>query len=171
MEEDGSSQTSFLDGIRQDLQMRYRVLQESKAQNSSLKQTLANVLAGDDYDKEAVRARVDETVKSAPCVVFTWERSPSCRQALGAFEIMGIADQVKVVRLDDPWSEGNPVRAEIGKMVGRSSVPMVFINGKYAGGFDGGTDEAPGIQAMAFKGTLRPSLEAAGIKFPSPQTS
>jgi hypothetical protein len=70
------------------------------------------------------------------------------------------------------------VRAEIGKRVGRSSVPMIFIGGDYVGGYDGGLDDndksdnnkyskAPGIQTMAFRGTLRPALEAAGIKLPT----
>jgi glutaredoxin len=75
--------------------------------------------------------------------MFVWERSPSCV----------IANQVKVVPLDDPWDKGNPVRAEIGKRVGRSSVPMIFIGGKFVGGFDGGvSDEAPGYKPWRSKG-------------------
>jgi hypothetical protein len=42
---------------------------------------------------------------------------------------------------------------------------MIFIGGNYVGGFDGSV-EAPGIQTMAFQGTLRPALEAAGVKWP-----
>jgi glutaredoxin 3 len=100
--------------------------------------------------------------------MFTWEPSPSCIQAKKAMDLMGITDQVLEFPLDKPWSEGNPIRAELGKMVGRSSVPAIFIGGHYVGGFDGGIskDDAPGIQAMAFQGTLRPALEAAGIAFP-----
>jgi glutaredoxin 3 len=68
-----------------------------------------------------------------------------------------------VVRLDDPWDEGNKIRAEIGKMVGRTSVPMVFIGGKYVGGFDGGiNDDAPGLVALAFRGCLQSMLKGAG---------
>jgi glutaredoxin-related protein len=67
------------------------------------------------------------------------------------------------VRLDDPWEKGNPIRAELGKMVGRSSVPCIFIGGKYVGGYDGGVgDDSPGILEMAFKGTLREKLVAVG---------
>lgn len=158
-------ESPLLDGLKKDLQMRWRIFQESKKQGYPFKQNMADVLAGE-YDKEATKNKVQELVSSAPCVMFTWERSPSCVQANKAFQIMGIAEQIKVVRLDDPWSEGNPMRAEIGRMVGRSSVPMIFINGEYVGGFDGGiSDEAPGIQTMAFLGTLRPTLEAAGVTF------
>lgn len=47
--------------------------------------------------------------------------------------------------------------------MGRSSVPCVFIGGEYVGGFDGGVgDEAPGMVALAFKGTLRGMLDDAG---------
>jgi len=70
---------------------------------------------------------------------------------------------VKIVRLDDPWSEGNPMRAALGKKVGRTSVPFVFINGIYIGGYDGGVnDDAPGMVDMAFKGKLLPMLSDAG---------
>jgi glutaredoxin-related protein len=56
------------------------------------------------------------------------------------------------------------MRAELGKMVGRSSVPAIFIGGKYVGGFDSGVDnmESPGILEMAFKGTLREKLKEVG---------
>ena len=93
--------------------------------------------------------------------MFTWQSSPSCKKAVEAFKLMN-AD-VKIVRLDGPWSEGNPKRAILGKKVGRTSVPFVFINGKYIGGFDGGkNDDAPGMVDLAFQGKLRPMLLEAG---------
>ncbi len=93
--------------------------------------------------------------------MFTWEKSPSCVKAVEAFDDMGV--DYKVVRLDDPWSEGNPMRAELGKMVGRTSVPFIFIDGNYVGGYDGGvSDEAPGLVKMAFMGTLRTKLSDVG---------
>ena len=55
------------------------------------------------------------------------------------------------------------MRAELGKMVGRSSVPCIFIGGNYVGGFDGGVGEdSPGILELAFKGTLGDKLKDAG---------
>ena len=45
----------------------------------------------------------------------------------------------------------------------QSSVPMVFIGGKYVGGYsDGPTDEAPVLVPLSFDGKLRPMLEEAG---------
>ena len=94
-------------------------------------------------------------------VMFTWEKSPSCVKAVEAFDDMGV--EYKVVRLDDPWSKGNPMRAELGQMVGRTSVPFIFIGGNYVGGYDGGlSDETPGLVKMAFMGTLRNKLSDVG---------
>jgi glutaredoxin 3 len=148
-----SEEPSFFEN----LQMSWRIFQESKSAGFDFKQSAASALAGE-YDQEAIRKEIGDIIQSNPCVMFTWEASPACKQAVEAFNMMGA--EVKNVRLDDPWEEGNPIRAEIGKMVGRSSVPMIFIGGEYVGGYDGGvSEEAPGILKMSFKGTLRPKLE------------
>jgi glutaredoxin 3 len=147
----------FQDGLN----MRIRIFEESQKAGSPFKQSIANVFAGE-YDQEAVKASAMELIQSAPLVMFTWESSPSCKQAKVAFETA--CANVTIVRLDDPWAQGNPLRAEIGKIVGRSSLPMIFLNGEYIGGYDGGTSEdAPGILKMAFQGTLLPKLQAGGV--------
>lgn len=159
---DGDSSGSPVDAFLDDLKVRFRIFQESNASGSGFKQTVANVIAGE-YDEEGVQNEVEELINSAPCVMFTWEKSPSCVKAIDAFDMMGV--DYKVVRLDDPWSTGNPIRAELGKKFGRTSVPFIFIDGKYVGGYDGGLEDnegAPGIVAMSFKGTLRSSLANVG---------
>lgn len=76
-----------------------------------------------------------------------------------AFESSGA--KVKNVVLED--APGARLRAELGKMVGRTPVPFIFIGGKYIGGYDGGTgEEAPGLVDVAFKGDLVPRLKKAG---------
>jgi len=142
-----------------DVRTRTRAAQKSASDGGNFKQVMADFIASE-YDADAARSKIEEATKSAPCVMFTWEASPSCKQALRAMELVG-AD-VKVVRLDDPWDEGNPIRAELGKMTGKSSVPSVWIGGKYVGGYNAGVSEdAPGLVDLAFKGTLRPMIEAA----------
>jgi len=151
---------SPVDGFLEDVSTRFQILQESRAGGAPLPQILANVIAGN-YDVDSAKSNIEASIASAPCVMFTWENSPSCKQALMAME--AAQAKVKVVRLDDPWEKGNPIRAQLGKMVGKSSVPCIFIAGKYVGGFDSGpSDEAPGIQKLAFQGTLRPMLQEAG---------
>jgi len=93
--------------------------------------------------------------------MFTWSMSPACKNALAALDRMGAKYQV--LELDKPWDAGNPVRAVLGRHLGRTSVPMIFIGGEYVGGFsDGPTEEAPGLVNLAFDGKLRPMLEESG---------
>ncbi|KAL7442053.1 hypothetical protein ACHAXM_011280 [Skeletonema potamos] len=147
---------SFLDTVTK----AYNIFQTARSEGYDFKRSVAITIAGE-YDTDAVKAEIQEHINSAPCVMFTWEASPACKKAIKYLDIAGA--KYKVVRLDDPWESGNPIRAELGKMVGRSSVPCIFIGGEYVGGFDGGVgDESPGILEMAFKGTLRQKLMAVG---------
>jgi glutaredoxin 3 len=154
--------TTLVDTWRETLQTSVRIAQESAATGASFKQIMANVLAGD-YDADQVNAQLDEYIASAPCVMFVWKASPSCQKAVQALEVVAGAN-VKMVPLDDPWDEGHPLRAELGKRTGKTSVPSVWIGGQYVGGFDAGVskEESPGLVDLAFRGTLRSKLEAAG---------
>lgn len=153
-------EASFVDGLVSSIQKSFEIAQKSASEGADFKQIIADVLAGE-YDADAVNAKLDELIASAPAVMFIWEASPFSKKAIRAMEMMG-AD-VKIVRLDDPWDEGNPMRAELGKRVGRTSVPCIFIGGEYVGGYDGGVgEESPGLVDLAFQGKLIPMLEAAG---------
>merc|ERR1719181_444271 len=117
------------------------------------------------YDREAAAVEIDTLVASAPVVIFTWEVSPFSKKALQWLEVAGFSDDsalLKNVVLDKPWSEGNPLRAELGRRTGKTSVPSVWINGEYCGGFDDGpSEEAPGLMKLAFTGQLQEKLESA----------
>lgn len=156
-DEDGNFISTFFNTITQ----RYQLFQQSKSEGYDFKQSTAIAIAGS-YDATDVQSKINDYAASAPCVMFTWEASPSCKKAIKYLDVAGAT--YKIVRLDNPWSEGNLIRAELGKMVGRSSVPAIFLGGKYVGGFDSGVDniESPGILEMAFKGTLREKLEEVG---------
>lgn len=155
-----SEPASSVDDLVDTIKTRFNIFQKSKEQGYSGKQIIADVIAGE-YDAEKTKEKMEGLIKSAPCVIFTWEKSPSCVKALKAFELLNA--NVKLYRLDDPWSEGNPLRAELGKKVGRTSVPFVFINGEYIGGYDGGTgDDKPGMVDLAFQGKLHDLLKEAG---------
>ena len=147
-------------GLFDSVEVGVRKFQESQAAGLGFKQSIADALAGD-YDQAQVKSKLESLVSSAPCVVFTWERSPFSHKALKALEVAGV--EFTEVGLDKPWSDGNPLRAELGRLTGQTSVPSVWIGGEYVGGFDGGpSPDAPGIVDMAFAGTLRPKLEEAG---------
>mmetsp|Transcript_7017 Transcript_7017/g.21004 ORF Transcript_7017/g.21004 Transcript_7017/m.21004 type:complete len:218 (-) Transcript_7017:254-907(-) len=154
------SEGSLVDSIAEAVRRSVRIARESSDEGADTKQIIANVLAGD-YDAGEASNKIDEFIDSAPCVMFTWAQSPSCKDAVAAMELAG-AD-FRVVRLDDPWDEGNPLRAELGKRVGKASVPSIWIGGEYVGGFDGGTgEESPGIADLAFRGVLHDKLKTAG---------
>jgi len=151
------------DSILDTIQTALKVAKESNAAGYGFKQIVADVLAGDEFDKTAVTETIEETIASAPCVMYTWENSPSCKQAIEAFET--IKADAKIVRLDDPWEEGNPIRSTLGRKFGRTSVPFIFVGGKYIGGFDGGLEgnpDATGMVDLAFQGKLREMLSDAG---------
>lgn len=151
-----SDEDSFPDALTRG----WERFQQAKAEGYDFKQSVAVAIAGD-YDAADVRATIQGHVDAASCVLFTWENSPACKKAIQYLDVAGA--KYTVVRLDDPWSEGNSLRAELGKMVGRSSVPCIFVGGEYVGGFDGGTGkDSPGILEMAFRGTLREKLTAVG---------
>ena len=57
--------------------------------------------------------------------------------------------------------DGPALRAELGELTGRTSVPAVWIRGA---GFVGGCNDGPmgGVNSLDQKGELKPLLEAAG---------
>jgi glutaredoxin len=151
-----------------------RIVQRSQQDGAGFKQIMANVLAGEMYDAPAVNREIDDAITSAPLVLFTWAVSPSCKQAIRALDLMQA--QYKIVRLDDPWEKGHAVRAELGKRQnGKCSVPAIYLNGEYIGGYDNGIGaDRPGLVDLAFSGTLQERLRQAGAlssDVPTPTTT
>ena len=144
-----------------------QIFQRSRGQGDNFKQSIADAMAGD-YDRESAAAEIDALITSKPVVIFTWASSPFSKKALEWLKVAGYGegnDSFREVRLDNPWSKGNPLRAELGRRTGRTSVPSVWIDGKYCGGFDDGpSEEAPGLMKLAFTGQLLEKLERAASK-------
>ena len=120
------------------------------------KKALVRTLAGD-YDQAAIRARLDSLIAENPVLVLTFETCPYCIKAKEVLD----AKKTKYTEVDltkDP--DGKALRAEMGEMLGRTSVPAVWINGK----FIGGCNEGPvgGIVTLNDSGKLDPMLAAAG---------
>lgn len=147
------------------LKVSYDILTKRLGEGDSFKQALADALAGPDLDLEAANTKIDEIIRSNGCVVFGWSLSPFSKRAIKYLDSIGVNS--KVVELDKPWSEGNPIRAALGRRVGRTSVPFIFICGNYIGGCeDGPTPECPGLVPLALQGKLRPMLIEAGTLTP-----
>mmetsp|Transcript_3479 Transcript_3479/g.8693 ORF Transcript_3479/g.8693 Transcript_3479/m.8693 type:complete len:210 (-) Transcript_3479:204-833(-) len=135
------------------------IFAEKLSKGDDMKQALADGLAGE-YDRAAADAEITRLVNSAPVVVFSWTMSPASKQAKELLKMAGASPVYK--ELNEPWEDGNPIRAELGRRTGRTSVPSVWIGGVYVGGCnDGPSLEAPGIVPLAFSGKLQEKLAAA----------
>jgi glutaredoxin 3 len=113
------------------------------------------------FDAAAILEQSLSTARAHPVVIFEWTISPASNKAKKLLKLAGV--EPYLVSLDKPWEKGNPVRAVLGRHLGKSSVPMIFIGGKYVGGCDDGPSaEAPGIVPLSFQNKLYTLLEAAG---------
>ena len=120
------------------------------------KQFVADIVAGDDYDPQAVGARIDGLVSDNPVVVFSFTTCPFCRRAKDRLDEKGV--EYKAVELDElEGNGGNEIRATLGRKTGRTSVPSIFIGGKYIGGCNDG----PGLLPLDESGELDTLLQQA----------
>eukprot|EP00622_Pseudochattonella_farcimen_P000511 FR735023.1.p1 GENE.FR735023.1~~FR735023.1.p1 ORF type:complete len:172 (+),score=15.37 FR735023.1:1-516(+) len=141
----------------------FKIFYSSMQKQSGIKQALADALAGEmtGAEEEELLKQALDLASTAGCFMFTWEKSPACVNARRSLARIGAKYEEKDL---DPTSEaGNKLRAVLGRHLGKSSVPMIFIGGTYVGGFsDGPSDDAPGLVPLAFDGTLRSRLAEAG---------
>jgi len=120
------------------------------------KQFVADIVAGNDYDVEAVKARIDNFVSEDPVVMFSFSTCPFCRRAKDFLDEKGV--KYEVLELDElEGNAGNEIRANLGRKTGRTSVPSIFIGGNYIGGCNDG----PGLLPLDKSGELDLLLQDA----------
>lgn len=133
-------------------------LSEAVAGNSlgyQFKQFVADIVAGNDYDVEAVNAKIDSFVSDNPVAMFSFTTCPFCRRAKDLLDEKGV--RYEVIELDElEGNTGNEIRANLGRKTGRTSVPSIFIGGKYIGGCNDG----PGLLPLEKSGDLDLLLQA-----------
>jgi len=113
------------------------------------KQFVADVVAGGDYDRDAVNARIEGFVEDHPVAIFSFSTCPFCRRAKDLLDEKGI--RYEALELDElDGNAGNEIRASLGRKTGRTSVPSIFIGGKYIGGCNDG----PGLVPLDNSGEL-----------------
>ncbi|CAI9298110.1 unnamed protein product [Lactuca saligna] len=76
---------------------------------------------------------VKKTVSSHPIVIFSKSYCPYCKRAKGVFKELN--KKPYVIELDER-EDGAKIQNALGELVGRRTVPQVFINGKHLGGSD-----------------------------------
>jgi len=112
------------------------------------KQFVADIVAGE-YDQVRSTEGVEDFIGTGKVTMYSFTTCPFCRRAKDYLDVEGI--EYSVVELDElPGNEGNEIRATLGRMTQRTSVPSIFINGKYIGGCNDG----PGLLPLANSGEL-----------------
>jgi glutaredoxin 3 len=97
----------------------------------------------------------DEIAKGA--TIYTFSTCPFCMKSKGILnDYKGIYNEVQL----DKHVDGELIRAELKKRTGRTSVPSIWIDGQFVGGFsDGGLG---GIKLLRENGSLEDLLYRAG---------
>ena len=120
------------------------------------KKALVRKLAGE-YDAEAVRARVDNLIKTNDVLMLSFTTCPYCITAKQVLDAKSA--KYTVVELnEDP--AGKAIRAELFDLVGRSSVPAIWIGGEFVGGCNDGP--MGGIVQLQEQGKLDDILKKVG---------
>lgn len=92
------------------------------------KQAVADLVAGE-YDREARDEAIRAFVGGTPVALYSFTTCPFCRKAKDFLEDRSIP--YEAIELDAlEGNEGNEIRAELGRMTGRTSVPSIFIGGE-----------------------------------------
>lgn len=92
------------------------------------KQGVADLVAGE-YDVDDRKASIRNFIDGAPVAMYSFTTCPFCRKAKDYLDSEGIPYQA--IELDLlPGNEGNEIRAELGKLTRRTSVPSIFIGGE-----------------------------------------
>lgn len=118
---------------------------------ASFKQWVADLVAGE-YDKVAVQSKIDAFIQDNPVAMFSFTTCPFCRRSKDFLQQRGIP--YGVMELDE-MEDGNQIRAVLGRMTGRTSVPAIFVRAQ----FIGGCNDGPGLLPLAASGDLDRMLE------------
>ena len=130
----------------------------------TIKQGIVNLVAGE-YDEEGTQQKVKDFIqlseskkgnmfskKESTIAMFSFTTCPFCIKAKQYLD----ENDIKYVTMElDTIDEGNAIRAELGKLTKRTSVPSIFINGEAIGGLN---DGMPGLLPLAKSGELEAML-------------
>lgn len=112
------------------------------------KQFVANIIAGNNYDIIETQKYIQEFINTNDVAMFSFTSCPFCRKAKDVFDERGI--RYSVIELDElSENRGNEIRAELGKLTKRTSVPSIFIYQQYIGGCNDGN---PGLIPLIASG-------------------
>lgn len=123
----------------------------------AFKQWVADIVAGE-YDADAVRGSIDDFVEGNDVAMYSFTTCPFCRRAKDVLEEKGV--DYASIELDElDGGGGNAIRAELGRLVGRTSVPAIFVKGKFIGGCN---DGPPGLIPLIESGEFERMMLCTG---------
>jgi glutaredoxin 3 len=127
-----------------------------RPQCNFLSEMMTKLQAGS-YNEIEVKAKVERMIKMKPVVMFATTTCPFCEKARKEIRSMGAV----MSEFDfDEEADGMAMKAELIKITGQSSVPQVFIGGKFVGGCnDGGMG---GVVPLKKSGKLEELLIKSG---------
>ncbi|KAL1189110.1 Glutaredoxin-C4 [Cardamine amara subsp. amara] len=99
--------------------------------------TLVTSISKVSSDSSSEAEFVKKTISSHKIVIFSKSYCPYCKRAKSVFREL---DQVPYVVELDEREDGWSIQTALGEIVGRRTVPQVFINGKHIGGSDDTVD-------------------------------
>ncbi|VVB16997.1 unnamed protein product [Arabis nemorensis] len=99
--------------------------------------TLVSCISMASSDASPESEFVKKTISSHQIVIFSKSYCPYCKRAKSVFKEL---DQVPYVVELDEREDGWSIQTALGEIVGRRTVPQVFINGKHIGGSDDTVD-------------------------------
>ncbi|KAL6603101.1 hypothetical protein ACP70R_043462 [Stipagrostis hirtigluma subsp. patula] len=82
---------------------------------------------------------VKSTVSAHEVVIFSKSYCPYCRRAKAVFKELQLKKEPYVVELDQR-EDGSEIQDALLDIVGKRTVPQVFVNGKHLGGSDDTVD-------------------------------
>ena len=121
---------------RTSLANQFSVMIASNPIGYTFKQTVANLIAGD-YNEEQVTSKINQYVQQDTVVMFSFTTCPFCRKAKDILDERNVKyTAIELDTFDD--NEGNIIRAQLGKLTKRTSMPNIFIRGNCVGGCNDG---------------------------------
>ncbi len=121
----------------------------------NFKQWVADIVAGE-YDQDEVMQNVQDFVSNddVQVTMFSFTTCPFCRSAKDFLDEKEI--KYNVMELDElEGNKGNEIRATLGRLTKRTSVPSIFIRGEAIGGLN---DGYPGLMPLDRSGKLETML-------------
>eukprot|EP00471_Norrisiella_sphaerica_P000121 CAMPEP_0184481428 /NCGR_PEP_ID=MMETSP0113_2-20130426/2971_1 /TAXON_ID=91329 /ORGANISM="Norrisiella sphaerica, Strain BC52" /LENGTH=276 /DNA_ID=CAMNT_0026860547 /DNA_START=69 /DNA_END=899 /DNA_ORIENTATION=- len=100
-----------------------------------------------------IGAKLLQVVQSTPVVIFSSPTCPFCKAAKESLDAEGIQYVDLAVKSEE--------RLALKELTGQSSVPNIWIGGKFVGGYGDGPEEWMGLRKLLAAGTLHDMVDEA----------